>query len=91
MMKELEVKGLVWQEGKVFVSYCPELDVSSCGDTVEEARTNLRAAIRLFLEEAGKMGTLDSILKESGFKKTANGWQAPQIVATDVMTVPMGG
>lgn len=91
MVKTLEVEGLVWQEGKVFVSYCPELDVSSCGDTVEEARTNLRVAIRLFLEEAGKMGTLDSILKESGFKKTANGWQAPRLVATEVMTVPMGG
>jgi predicted RNase H-like HicB family nuclease len=70
MMKVLEVEGLVWQEEKVFVSYCPELDVSSCGDTVEEARTHLRTAIRLFVEEAQKMGTLETILQESGFKRT---------------------
>lgn len=66
VMKTLEVDGPLWQEGKVFVSYCPELDVSSCGDTVEEARANLRAAIRLFLEEAERMGTLNAILIEAG-------------------------
>lgn len=88
-MKTLEVDGLVWQEGKLFVSYCPELDVSSCGDTVEEAQANLRAAIRLFLEEAEKMGTLDAILRESGFKKTTEGWQAPRLVATELISVPV--
>ena len=90
-MRALEIDGLVWQEGNIFISYCPELDVSSCGDTVEEARANLRTAVRLFVEEAEKMGTLASILKESGFKKTANGWQAPRLMATEVMTVTMGG
>ena len=64
-MKPLEVDGLIWQEDKVFVSFCPELDVSSCGDTVtvEEARVNLREAVRLFLEEAERIGTLDAILR----------------------------
>lgn len=81
-MKTLEVDGLVWREGKVFVSYCPELDVSSCGDTVEEARTHLRTAIRLFLEEAEKMGTLEIILQESGFRRTTKGWQGPRLMAT---------
>ncbi|MBT9138326.1 MAG: hypothetical protein DDT31_00878 [Syntrophomonadaceae bacterium] len=81
MINMLEVDGLVWQAGKVFVSYCPELDVSSCGDTVEEARTNLRVAVRLFLAETERMGTLDSILKEAGFKRTRKGWQAPRLLA----------
>ena len=57
-MTILEVDGLIWQESKAFVSYCPELDLSSCGDSVDEARTNLRSAVRPFLEEAEKMGTL---------------------------------
>lgn len=68
-MKSMNVDGLIWQERNVFVSYCPELDVSSCGDTVEAARVNLREAVRLFLEEAEKMNTLDSILKEVGLEK----------------------
>lgn len=35
-----------------FVALCPELDVASQGDTIEEARRNLQAAIALFLETA---------------------------------------
>ena len=31
---------------------CPELDLASQGDTVEEARSNLMEAIELFLEMA---------------------------------------
>ena len=38
------------REGDGFVATCPELDVASQGDTVEQARQNLRQAIELFLE-----------------------------------------
>lgn len=42
----------VEREGNGYVSLCPELDIASQGDTVEEARANLREAIELFLETA---------------------------------------
>jgi predicted RNase H-like HicB family nuclease len=58
---------LIWLENTVYVSYCPQLDVSSCGDTVEDARKMLREAVRLFLEVAEEKGTLQDILKESGY------------------------
>ncbi len=35
-----------------FSSHCPELGVASQGDTEEEARSNLREALELFLEDA---------------------------------------
>jgi predicted RNase H-like HicB family nuclease len=35
-----------------FVSLCPELDIASQGDTVEEARANLIEAVNLFLDTA---------------------------------------
>lgn len=35
-----------------FVALCPELDICSQGDTVEEARANLRKALELFFESA---------------------------------------
>ena len=38
------------REGDGFVATCPELDVASQGDTVEQARQNLRQAVELFLE-----------------------------------------
>jgi predicted RNase H-like HicB family nuclease len=55
------------QEGDMIVAYCPELDVSSCGYTVDEARCNLQTALRLFIEEAAKLGTLQQILSEAGY------------------------
>lgn len=43
---------VIQREGEGCVSLCPELDVASQGDTVEEARENLREAVELFLEVA---------------------------------------
>jgi len=43
---------VIEREGDGYVSLCPELDVASQGDTVEEARTNLVEAVELFLESA---------------------------------------
>lgn len=38
------------REGDGYVSLCPELDVASQGDSVEEALANLKEAVELFLE-----------------------------------------
>lgn len=43
---------IIEREGDGFVSLCPELDVASQGDTIEEARDNLAEAIGLLLEVA---------------------------------------
>ena len=64
-MIPIEFDAIFFQEGKACVAYCPELDVSSCGHDVEEARRNLRTAVRLFVDEAEKMGTLEDILREA--------------------------
>ncbi len=47
----------------------PELDVSSCGETEEEARKNIQDAVRGFLETSEAMGTLEEILEEAGYQK----------------------
>jgi predicted RNase H-like HicB family nuclease len=43
---------LIQREGEGYVALCPELDVASEGDTVEEAHRNLAEAVELFLETA---------------------------------------
>ena len=45
---------IVEREGDGYVSLCPEFDVASQGDTVEEAIENLREAVGLFLEVASE-------------------------------------
>jgi predicted RNase H-like HicB family nuclease len=42
----------IWREEGGYVSLCPELDIASQGDTVEEARANLQEAVDLFFEAA---------------------------------------
>lgn len=42
----------IWREGDGFVSLCSELDIASQGNTVEEARSNLKEAVELFFETA---------------------------------------
>ena len=41
---------IIQPEGTGFVSLCPELDIASQGDTIEQARDNLREALELFFE-----------------------------------------
>ncbi len=43
---------VIQRDEDMFVALCPELDVASQGDTIEDARNNLREAIELFLETA---------------------------------------
>ncbi|MEE2716297.1 MAG: type II toxin-antitoxin system HicB family antitoxin [SAR324 cluster bacterium] len=42
------------REGDGYVALCPELDVASQGENVEDARSNLAEAIELFLECASQ-------------------------------------
>jgi predicted RNase H-like HicB family nuclease len=43
---------IIEREGDGFVALCPELDVASQGTSIEEARDNLREALKLFFETA---------------------------------------
>jgi len=48
----MRLTAFIEREGSGYVSLCPELDIASQGNTVEESRDNLREAIELFLETA---------------------------------------
>ena len=43
---------VIEREANGYVALCPELDIASQGDTVEEGQHNLQEAVQLFLEEA---------------------------------------
>jgi len=87
-MHTIGFTSLIFKEGETFVSYCPELSVSSCGDTTDEARRRLLEAVRLFLEESQRMGTLQDILHEEGFvahDPHGASWSPPPLIATEHM------
>jgi len=47
-----KLTAIIEKEGNGFVALCPELNVASQGDTIEEARKNLQEALELFFETA---------------------------------------
>ena len=75
----------IFKEGDSFVAYVPELDVSSCGATDDQARHNIRDAVQGFLESSAEMGTLDEILEESGYALDGEHWTAPEFISLDKM------
>ena len=50
MSTTLSYTAIVEREGDGFVALCPELDVASQGDAIDEAMANLREGVELFLE-----------------------------------------
>ncbi len=87
-MIPIEFDVIVFRENETYVAYCPELDISSCGKSVENAKEMLKTAVRLFIEEAEKMGTLEDILEESNYKKDESGkWLPPKLVATELLSI----
>ncbi len=65
---EIQFTTLAFKERGQYGAHALELDVSSCGASKEEAVKNLKEAVRLFLEEAEKMGTLTQILEGVGLR-----------------------
>jgi predicted RNase H-like HicB family nuclease len=43
---------VIERDGDGYVAICPEFDIASQGNTVEEARSNLTEALNLFFETA---------------------------------------
>jgi len=82
-MQDIAYTVHTFKEGATFVAYVPELDVSSCGATSDEARRNIRDAVQGFLETSAEMGTLDQILEEAGYKRNGTAWEAPEFVSLD--------
>lgn len=53
MIRQLQTfTAIIEQEDDGFVALCPQLDIASQGDTVQEAKSNLTEAIELFFEVA---------------------------------------
>ncbi|HNR65012.1 MAG TPA: type II toxin-antitoxin system HicB family antitoxin [Atribacterota bacterium] len=62
------VTHIIKKENNQYVAICPEFDVSSFGDTVEEANENLKEAITLYLEGIDELKIRDQVFKEKSIK-----------------------
>lgn len=87
-MRAIRFDAVIFREGNTFVACSPRLDIASCGDTAESAKEHLKTAVRLFLEETEKLGTLEEVLWEAGYSRNQSGeWVLPLPVTAEVLAV----
>ncbi len=72
---KISVRIEVFKEGDIYIALSPELNVSSFGETIEDAKKSVKEAIEAFVEECQNMGTLEDILEESGFSIINDVWE----------------
>ncbi len=82
-MMKLEVKlpVSIFKEGKQFVAYTPALDLSTSGKTYEEVKKRFSEVVDIFFADTAKKNTLDSVLKDLGWRKTKKQWAPPTVVS----------
>jgi predicted RNase H-like HicB family nuclease len=85
-MQRVVYRAEFFKEGDLYVALAPELNVSSFGDTLEEAKRSIQEADEAFVEECERMGTLDEIMEEAGFVRKHNQWLPRQPVAAELLT-----
>ena len=59
---------LVLDESGQYVAYCSALELSSYGDTEEEARQAFEESLRFFAADTVRRGTLDQLLLAFGWR-----------------------
>jgi predicted RNase H-like HicB family nuclease len=47
-----QLTAIIEKENEGYVALCPEVDIASQGETISEARQNLKEALELFFETA---------------------------------------
>lgn len=49
-----EINYIIWQEDKYYVAQCLNVDVSSFGESLDEAVANIKEAVELYFEGEDK-------------------------------------
>ncbi len=64
----IAVEVIVTKEGNQYSSWCPDLDIASCGNTPEEAAKNLADAVELYLSTLEEEGEREQVFEEKGIR-----------------------
>ena len=64
----IAVELIVTKEGNQYSSWCPNLDIASCGNSPDEAVKNLGDALELYVKTLEEEGEQKRVFKERGVK-----------------------
>lgn len=60
----MQLTAIIEREGDGYFALCPEVDVASQGNSIEDARRNLQEALELFFENASDTEIHDRLHEE---------------------------
>jgi hypothetical protein len=86
-MPKIHFRGEIFREEDLYVGLCPELNVSSFGTTIDEARSSLHEAVAAFVEECAVTGTLEEVMEEAGFVKEHDTWISRKPITEEILSV----
>ena len=86
MAQRIVYRAEFFKEDDLYVGLAPELNVSSFGETLEDARQSLQEAVEAYLEECRTLGTFQRVMEEAGFRKKEDIWLPRQPVAAELLT-----
>lgn len=64
----VNVQVALFQEDGIWIAYCPALEVSSYGDDQSDAKQAFEEAMKIFLAETERKGTLEKYLLKLGWQ-----------------------
>ena len=88
MLDKLIFRAEFFKEDDVYVGLCPELNVSSFGEDIEDSKRSLQEAVEGFLETCEEMGTLEEVLEEAGFSVKEGVWTPRAPIMQEELTIP---
>jgi predicted RNase H-like HicB family nuclease len=87
---ELQLNVLVFQQGDYYVAYCPSLNLSSYGDTIEEAKIGFDEVMEAYLEDCKENGSLHEDLIRNGWNVNIQNHKKAEPPAMVELNIPAG-
>jgi predicted RNase H-like HicB family nuclease len=70
----------ILKEDGAFIAYSPAIDVSTVGESFEEAQNRFKEMAEIFFEELIEKGTLEKALTELGWRRKNKNLKPPVVV-----------
>jgi len=86
-MLEFKLPVSILREGKKYVAHTPALDLSTSGKNYEEVKKRFSEIVNIFFEELIRKGTLEEVLRDSGWRRIQAKWNPPVVISQESQTV----
>ena len=88
-MLEFSLPVSILREGKKYIAYTPALDLSTSGNTFDQARKRFDEIVHIFFEEIMKENTTKEVLTELGWQKVNAKWNPPIVISNESQMVKL--